>query len=113
MFIAMTVFMLHSQTQANIKSFCGSNKPSNTIQYKAVQHRPMGLESSSNQIRYVKYRLYSRHDENSEERKAELTSGLGRAGFAVHGPLDALATSKFGLCRHANLFLRFYYQQEQ
>ena len=28
--------------------------------------------------------------------KAELTSGLGRAGFAIHGPPDALATSKFG-----------------
>jgi len=83
------------------------------IQHKAVQHRPIPLGSYTNQIRDTKYRLYSRRDQNSEGKKAELTSGLGRAGFAVHGPLDALATSKFGLSKQANLFLRSHYQQEQ
>jgi hypothetical protein len=44
--------------------------------------------------------------------KAELASGLGRAGFAVHGLLDALAVSKFGFSKHANLFLRSHYQHD-
>jgi hypothetical protein len=47
--------------------------------------------------------------------KAESTSGLGRAGFRrlrLHGLLGALAASNFGPSKHANLFLRVYYQHK-
>lgn len=41
--------------------------------------------------------------------RAELASGLGRAGSRHHGPLGVQATSKFGLSKQANLFLRSHY----